>query len=132
MTAVALDYAQWSARYPELAATVPPATAAAYWAEAGLYCDNSDTSPIRDDSPGGERSLLLGMVTAHIAALAAAPLVGRIASATQGSVTVQTDLGVPGSAAWFAQTRYGLAFWQATAKYRMAHYFAPVSQRRRW
>lgn len=127
---VTFSYADWSTRYPELAPSVSPALAQMYFNEAQLYCDNTPTSIITDASqPGGERELLLSMVTAHIAALNAAlnfqpssPLVGRISNATQGSVSVQTDFQVPGTAAWFAQTKYGAAFWQATVKYRSMLY----------
>ncbi|MDN7490591.1 DUF4054 domain-containing protein [Burkholderia sp. AU45274] len=126
---VTFSYADWSARYPELAASVTSQTAQLYFNEAQLYCDNTPTSLITDTSPGGERELLLNMVTAHIAALNAplngqpsSPLVGRISNATQGSVSVQTDFQVPGSAAWFAQTKYGAAYWQATTKYRSMLY----------
>lgn len=126
---VTFSYADWSARYPELAASVTAQTAQLYFNEAQLYCDNTPTSLITDTSQGGEREMLLNMVTAHIAALNAplngqpsSPLVGRISNATQGSVSVQTDFQVPGSAAWFAQTKYGAAYWQATTKYRSMLY----------
>jgi hypothetical protein len=126
---VTFSYADWSARYPELASYVSSATAQLYFNEAGLYCDNTPTSLITNTSQGGERELLLNMVTAHIAALNAplngqpsSPIVGRISGATQGSVSVQTDYQVPGTAAWFAQTKYGAAFYQATTKYRSMLY----------
>jgi hypothetical protein len=75
------------------------------------------------------RSVLLNMLTAHIAALnspGASGVVGRVSSASEGSVSVSAELAVPGSAAWFAQTRYGIAFWQATAQYRTATYRPPA------
>ncbi|SDR17588.1 DUF4054 domain-containing protein [Paraburkholderia tuberum] len=125
---VHFSYTRWAARYPELAKWVSAATAQEYFNEAQLYCDNTPRSIVRDLN---ERALLLNMVTAHIAALnaplngnAPSPLVGRIGSATQGSVSVQTQLDLPsGSAQWYAQTKYGFAFWQATAKYRMMTYW---------
>ena len=128
--AVAFDYSLWSVRYPELSASVGPTLAQLYFNEAGLYCDNSDASPISDDSVGGERSMFLNMLTAHIAALNASingqpssPLVGRVSSATQGSVSVSTDNQyLPGSVQWYQQTKYGAAFWAATAKYRTFFY----------
>jgi hypothetical protein len=125
---VVFDYPTWAARYPELAASVGAPLAAMYFAEAGLYCDNAATSIISDLT---RRALILNMLTAHIAALNAsvngqpAPgLVGRIASATEGSVTVSADYQVPGTAAWYAQTRYGAAAWQAMASNRTA-FFVP-------
>jgi hypothetical protein len=121
------NFATWCSIYPELAMSVPMAQAQAYWYEATLYCDNTPQSLIRDVR---QREVLLGMVTAHIAALRAplngqpsSPLVGRISSATQGSVSVQTQFDVPaGSAQWFAQTKYGAAYWQATTQYRSMRY----------
>ncbi len=118
------------ARYPEFS-TLPQATAQAYWNEAGLYMNNTATTPVSDQSPGGVLNTLLNMVTAHIAALnfgangnAPSDLVGRVDDASQGSVHVHVDMGaVPGQAAWFAQTKYGIAFWQATAAYRTFRYF---------
>ena len=50
-------------------------------------------------------------------------IVGRIANASEGSVSVSTQLDLPpGSSQWFAQTKYGLAYWQATAAYRTMRY----------
>lgn len=128
---VAFSYTNWALRYSELAQFVAEPLAQLYFNEACLYCDNTASSPIIDWSVGGQRDMLLQMVTAHIAALNAAlgapssPLVGRIASAGEGSVnvSVQNDYP-PGSAQWFQQTKYGSAFWGATARYRRFQYVA--------
>lgn len=121
------NYTIWSFRYPELAPSVPPGMAEALWEEATLYVDNSPRSRIRDVK---HRAIILGLVTAHIARLRvpingveSSPLVGRINSASEGSVSVGTELpGMPGGSAWFAQTKYGLMAWQAMAQYRTAIY----------
>ena len=64
---------------------------------------------------------------------AASPLVGRINNATEGSVTVGTDMGqVPFTAAWFLQTKYGAAFWQATAPFRTMQYVPGRSREITW
>lgn len=123
---VVFDYAAWSARYPEFS-SVMQATAQQYFYEAQLYCDNTPCSIVRDLC---ERSILLNMVTAHIAALNAplngqpsSPLVGRISNATEGSVSVGAQMDMPpGSAQWFNQTKYGAAYWQATAQFRSMLY----------
>lgn len=129
MAVVAFDYVGWSARYPELAVYISQATAQAYFNEAQLYCDNTANSPVLDDTVGGQRYMFLNMLTAHICALNAplgqpsSPLVGRINSATEGSVSVQTENQYPpGSPQWFQQTKYGAAFWAASAMYRTARY----------
>ena len=128
MSVVTFDYSAWIVRYPEFSATVASPLAAAYFTEACLYVNNTDGSVIADATT---RALILNMVTAHIAAMnapaangaAASPLVGRINSATQGSVTVQAQFDVPaGSAQWWAITKYGAAAWTAMAQFRTFRY----------
>lgn len=124
---VAFSYPDWSARYPELAFSVSQPLAQQYFNEATLYCDNSPASVIRDLS---QRSMLLNMMTAHVAALnaplngqASSPLVGRISNAAQGSVSVATQNDYPpGTVQWYQQTKYGAAFWTATAQFRTMRY----------
>jgi hypothetical protein len=134
VSVVAFDFAKWTARYPEFAA-VNPTLAAMFFGEAGMYCDNTDVSPVPSGAPTYRRDTFLYMLTSHIAWLAgqgtgntpgAGGLVGRIASAAEGSVNVATELeGQLQGRAWFAQTRYGLDFWQASALYRTSLYIAP-------
>ena len=127
MASVVFDYSLWSLRYPELSASVKATLAGAYFTESTLFLDNTNNSRVTDL---GQRAMLLNMLTAHIAALNApmngqpsSPLVGRIATATEGSVTVNATMDLPpGSAQWFAQTKYGAAFWAATAIYRTMLY----------
>jgi hypothetical protein len=123
---VAFDVNKFFARYPEFN-QLDTDLAAEFFTEATMYLDNTDTSPVIDLS---QRALLLNMLTAHIAALnygtngnPSSGLVGRINSATEGSVTVSADMGpVTGSQAWYIQTKYGAAYWQASARFRMARY----------
>lgn len=125
---VSFDYATWVARYPEFVGVAEP-LATLYFTEAGLYLNNTPTSVVCDLD---RRALLLNMLTAHIAALNAADassLVGRISSATEGSVSVSAEYNVPGTAAWFAQTKYGAAFWQATVAKRAFRYVPPPAPR---
>ena len=125
MTAVVFDPAAFKARYPEFAAVGDP-TLAACFDEAGLYLSNSDNSPVQNLT---RRATLLNMLTAHLAALGGALSsdgqprpVGRISSATEGSVSASMEYLAPGSSAWFAQTQYGAAFWQATSSLRGFRY----------
>lgn len=136
---VVFNYAVWVARYPEFAAVSQP-LAQAYFDEATLYFANQGWTAALPQAP-----TLLNMLTAHIAWLyaprdasgnpsstgqAASPLVGRISSASEGSVSVSTELTSSGSPseAFFTQTKYGFSFWQATAQFRTAHYIpAPQS-----
>jgi len=126
---VAFDYSLWVARYPEFSGVAQP-LAQMYFTEATLYLNNTDSSIVCDGAPGGERAMLLNMLTAHIAAMNSGPngqpasqLVGRIATATEGSVSVGTQNDYPpGTVQWYQTTKYGAAFWAATAKYRTMHY----------
>lgn len=136
MGTVTFDYSFFIQRYAELA-YIAESLLQLYFNEATMYCDNTASSPIQDASVGGQRYILLHMATAHIAALnaqtstgaPASPLVGRISGAGQGSVNVSTELeGQLQGRAFWAQTKYGLAFWQATSRYRL---FVYVSKRRR-
>lgn len=124
--AVTFNYAKWVARYPEFASVSEP-TAQAYFDEATIYLRNDGSGPT--SSPTVQLTLL-NMLTAHIAARyavidgkSASDLVGRISNATEGSVSVQADMdAVPGTAAWYMQTKYGADFWNATAAYRTFRY----------
>jgi hypothetical protein len=138
MTAGIVDFDAtfFVARYPELA-YIGPTLLPLYFSEACMYCDNTPQSPIRDANVGKQRYIVLHMATAHIAALnapkadgsEASPLVGRIQSATQGSVSVSTQNDYPpGSAQWWQQTKYGAAFFAATTQFRLFRYRANVGR----
>ena len=124
---VVFDYSTWALRFPQLAVSVSAPLAAIYFQEAALYCDNTPCSPVQDINV---RTLYLNLLTAHIATLNASingqapnPLVGRINSATEGSVSVQTDNQYPpGTVQWYQQTPMGAAFWAASSKYRRMLY----------
>lgn len=126
---VTFNYAVWVARYPEFA-TVSQPLAQSYFDEASIYHANDGTGPVKT---AAQQSTYLNMLTAHIAALnatvagvAPSPLVGRITNASEGSVSVASDYPVTINNAWFAQTKYGAAYWQATAGYRTMRYRAGV------
>lgn len=129
---VQFDPTVFLARYPEFSA-LSTTLLGLYFNEATLYHANDGSGPIGDPT---QQLMFLNMLTAHIAFLNGgangdppAPLVGRIGSATEGSVSVNADLqGIPGSAAWFTQTKYGIAYWQATLRYRSMQY-APGPRR---
>lgn len=124
------NLAMFRARYPEFAA-VSSDMLGLYFAEATLFLDNTSASAVQDVNV---RALLLNMLTAHLAALfggvngqAATPLVGRVNSATEGSVSVSTDMGpVYNSQAWYMQTKYGAEFWAATSIFRRFRYVPGV------
>ncbi|MGG6193053.1 DUF4054 domain-containing protein [Pantoea allii] len=126
MAVVIFDIAKFRARYPEFA-SVSDELLQAYFTEATVYLNNTDSSPVTDVD---QRAVFLNMLVAHLAAInsgvggqAASGLVGRVTSASEGSVSVSVEAG-PSSAAswWYMQTPYGAQFWQATLPYRTIRY----------
>ena len=125
MAAVVFDPTAFKARYPEFAA-VPDATLTACFMEAGLYLSNADNSPVQNLT---RRATLFNMLTAHVAYLGGLLSadgmprpVGRLSQAGEGSVSAAFEYLTPGTAAWFTQTQYGAAFWQATSSLRGMRY----------
>lgn len=126
MAAVTFDVALFKGRYPEFAA-VPSVTLNAFFTEACIYLANAD-KPVKNEA---RRLLLLNMLTAHVAymggALSADGMprpVGRMSQASEGSVSASFEdvPATPGSGAWFKQSQYGAAFWQATTGIRSMTY----------
>ena len=130
------DYAAWSRRYPSIAANVDECLACEYFEDAGMYLNNGPCSPVRDLK---KRSRLLGMLVAHLALLSLPSseggnggAVGRVSSASRGSVSISTDFGSTSErAAWFNQTQPGASFWAATVYLRQARYVPGFPQRPR-
>lgn len=130
---VNFDYGQWVTRYPEFNA-ISGDQAQLFFNEATLYWRNDGTGLCSNPVA---QLMYLNMITAHICALnrqaqgdpdpgaAKDPNtpVGRVGSASEGSVSVSfVNEYPPGSAQYFQQTKYGAAFWQATAAYRRFRY----------
>lgn len=97
---------------------------------ATLLLNNSCCSVVQD---APTRQTLLNLLTAHITQLfngingqAPAGLVGRIATASEGSVNVAAEYASTMSlnAAFLAQTPFGAMFLAATAIYRTMRYVA--------
>lgn len=143
------DYSFFQRAYPDLARWVSPEMGQSYFMLATLYLDNTDGScPCYVDGYGysgsrggsvvrdiGQRQMLLGLLTAHIAALnaplngaASSNSVGRVSSATEGSVSVSFDYPMVAGAEFYGLTKFGAMFWAATARYRMGRYFPAPPQ----
>lgn len=119
------DPAAFKVAYPQWAA-LPDAQLQAYFDIATLYFRNDGTSPARTVAI---QTLLLNLLTAHITFMSAgadgtgpSPIVGRVNSASEGSVSIGADYPATPTNAWFLQTPFGASFWQATAAYRMTRY----------
>lgn len=139
---VTFDYATFILRYPEFAGVGAPLMQM-YFDEAALFCTNATTNPF---FCGGTLPTLLNLATAHIAWLnaprgpdglpansgtPAAPIVGRISQASEGSVSVSTEMGNSSSGPseeWFNQTKYGAEYWQAAGRFRNSGRYVPPVQ----
>ena len=122
MSAVVFDKARFQTAYPEVQAT--DAQLEMWFAQAESLLDNTGRSIVKKPE---EREMLMFLLLRHFAAqaerAAQGGLVGRIASASEGSVSVSADMGAAiGNAAWYLQTPYGATYWQLTAKYRRFRY----------
>lgn len=139
MAIVVFEYAGWAALYPQFDTTVTEPQADGCFDTATLFCANTDCAIVPYEPsrvpPILVRLRILYLLTAHVAAMqygaviggtlvAASPLVGRVSSATQGSVSIDTEMRGPELAAWFNQTQWGATAWQAMAPFRTAQYRA--------
>jgi Protein of unknown function (DUF4054) len=123
-------YSDFTTQYPAFATNPPQVTLQAYFDIAGeLYLRNDGTGRVRTVAA---QTALMYMLVAHMAQLAfgadgvsPSGLVGRIASATQGSVNVSTDYPSTPNNAWFLQTPAGASFWQATSAFRSVASYRP-------
>jgi len=127
-----INYPQAVSSGTAMMAVVPQISAAQaqlYFNQATLFLRNDGGGRVCDPTI---QAMLLNMVVAHIAWLnyplsqnggASSPLVGRINSASEGSVSISSENNFPpGTVQWWQQTKYGAAFWAATAAYRTGFY----------
>jgi uncharacterized protein DUF4054 len=137
---VVFSFQTWVGLFPEFSALTPDQGAAYFMRATGSFAANSCSNPANAD---GRLSYLLYLATSHVAWLAcpkdangnpsatgtaASPLVGRISSAAEGSVNVQTELemgtDLGAFQAYLSQTKYGLEYWLSVQNYRTARYLA--------
>lgn len=123
---VTFDYAAFIAIYPQFASLSEPQVVQGALPVAELYCRNDGSGPV---STADTQTTLLNLMVAHICQImygangqGPAGIVGRISNATEGSVSVAAEFPMTPSNAWFMQTPFGAAFWQATAAYRTMRY----------
>lgn len=135
---VTFNYQNWAATFPQFS----PALSEVQVTDlilpiAEIYCRNDGGGPV---TKAATQTVLLNLMVAHVAQLMFGPngagitgsggsgIVGRIADATEGSVSVSADFPSTPNNAWFLQTTFGAAFWTATASYRTMRYL-PGPQR---
>ena len=124
---VVFDLTEFTTAYPEFTG-VGSGIAGANFSLSTLNLVNCCGSPVPDPNV---RQQLLYLLTAHLTYLftpgawnsnSPPGLVGRVSSATEGSVSVAADFPTTAESAWFLQTKYGAQFWQITAVIRTMHY----------
>lgn len=123
---VIFNYNNWIAIFPQFSYLSEP-QAQAYFDLATSYCRNDGFGPICSLTL---KTNMLNFLTAHIAQLfaptsgGAAPsnLVGRINSASEGSVSVGAEFPASPSASWYLQTPFGAAYWQLLLPFRTMRY----------
>lgn len=121
------SYPNWAARFPEFATTVNATQAGLLFNEATLLQRNDGVGPIND---ANSQITLLNLVVAHLAQIyygssliPSNPIVGRIVTFNEGSVSGSTDNQYPlGTVQYWQQTRYGSEWWVLTAPYRTMRY----------
>ena len=120
---VQFDWNQFILAFPQFETTLNPQQAAlVVLPYAQQYCRNDGGGPVTDP---GLQSALLNLMVAHVAQLLfgsstqpVSPLVGRISSATEGSVSVDAEMPTTPQSAWYMQTVYGSMFYQLSLPFR--------------
>lgn len=125
---VKIDFSvtNFKAAYPQFATLSDTQIVQGALPVAELYCRNDGGGPV---STAETQTTLLNLMVAHICQLMygangqqPAGIVGRISDASEGSVSVSAEFPMTPTNAWFMQTPFGAAFWQATAAYRTMRY----------
>jgi hypothetical protein len=148
--ATPFNYTQWTQWFPTFVNVSEPFATACFF-RASQSCQNNCASPvvIRNGGDTTQLQYFLNLLTCHIAWLNApqingqpntsgggtppASLVGRISSATEGSVTVAAEMpDQPQGAAWYQQTQWGAEYWANSAQYRQGPYVPGRPQPPRW
>lgn len=139
MAIVCFDPKEFKLAYPDFSDVSDARLMGLFYLAESTLLDNTDNSPVMNTQL---RSMLFELLVAHLLLLFGISDTqgagqqpnnrppGRIASATQGTITTAFDYDIPkGSAmaAWYQQTKYGAMYWMATAPYRSARYIASGS-----
>lgn len=129
MAIVTFVPADFKTAYPEFVAIPDARCTVMFTMAAQSILDNTDNSPVMALD---YRTQLFYLLVAHILTLfAIAPdgserPVGRVDSATEGTVSVGFAYELPAGsamAAWFNQTKYGALYWMMTAQFRSMRYY---------
>lgn len=135
MSTISFDPAAFIVVYPEFTSVDPARLTNMFNIAEGSLLDNSNNSPVMDSN---YRLQLFYLLVGHLLLIfgAADPTApnnappGRISSATQGTVSSNFEYIIPNGssmAAWYLQTKYGAMYWNSTAFFRSARYYAAGS-----
>jgi hypothetical protein len=131
---VQFDYAAWAVLFPQFSNLNEAQITGPVLVLAEQYCRNDGGGPVTN---AAIQTQLLNLMVAHIAQLLygsktqpLSPLVGRVSSATEGSVSVGVDFPTTPTNAWFLQTTFGAMYWQLSLPFRLGRYFPKVTQQR--
>lgn len=119
MAIVVFDIDEFRELYPKIAAT--DAQLDMFFTIAEGFLDNTECSVVKNPS---ERKTMLYLLVAHMASLnqqteSGNAVVGRVSSASEGTVSISLDYGVmDNTSRWYLQTPYGAMYFQMTKKYR--------------
>ncbi|MDN0088338.1 DUF4054 domain-containing protein [Yersinia nurmii] len=128
MAIVVLDIPKFRAMFPEFS-NVADDLLPFLFEQATDYLNNTEYSLVIDVT---KRERLLYLLMAHLAYMrfgddkgnGGSGMVGRLSSASEGSVSVSSEAGVVEFRyMWYTQSPYGMDYWQATKVYRMANYY---------
>ena len=135
---VTFDPAAFKVLYPEFAGLADALLVNAFGL-AQLILNNTCSSRVQDASV---RDTLLQLLTAHITFLTYGNndgagtitpppgIVGRINTATEGSVSVGAEFGGNGGPTqdWYTSTKYGALYWVSTSQWRTMVYLPAPPQ----
>ncbi|VBB13407.1 DUF4054 domain-containing protein [Burkholderia stabilis] len=125
---VAFDPAAFRAAFPAFTG-LSDAILTGYFAMACIFLNNSPASVVQDLTV---RAQLLNLITAHLAFLmgrassgdgSSAAVVGQMVSAGEGTVNASFAQVQSKNAEFWAQSQYGLTFWQMVLPFRTFRYF---------
>ncbi|MFZ4835766.1 DUF4054 domain-containing protein [Rouxiella sp. Mn2063] len=131
MGVVVLDISKFRAMFPEFS-NVDDTLLPFLFDQATDYLNNTVYSLVTDVI---KRERLLYLLIAHLAYMrygdangnGGTGMVGRLSSASEGSVSVSSDAGqIEFRYMWYTQSPYGMDYWQATKVYRMANYYPGI------
>jgi len=123
---VAFDFPSWQATFPQFGTLTQDQVVNFVLPLAEQYVRNDGGGPV---TTVATQSNLINLMVAHLCTLfygengqSPSGIVGRINSASEGSVSVSAEFPMTANNAWFMQTPFGAAFWQACAPYRTMRY----------